>query len=449
MAQADLDYSDEYIITRINGQLFDTSIGGPFGGHLFASGGNTGCKLDGNGGVSGVGPSGRFYMDASVWNSIVANDPHGNVRFDFSTPPTVACIRCDTCECGVPPMQDNFSWVQVRVEYDEIECIYDSDCDDEIFCNGEDYCDGNGRCQKRFPCQPGEYCCEKNRICNDVCCEDTDYEGGYCDPINDVCLTCMFDRDCPAGEYCYDQACRTGVYCTDDNSCVPSSPKPCVDYACVLNANEIALESSNDPINDPVYSETGTPWNTSNSDGCAGDKFRYICNSWGTGTASWTTQIGEDEGGPYDIIVGFRGQPNYATNVKYEVEIKDSSDVRVYYGEVVRSQYTTTNTTCVTASLSNPDMYDVPGGGTDPEDKYLTVSANGNWLSPAITGSTNMPASGRFFAEWAGNCTPYSDTCNEAGRSLCDGAVEIHPNRRVVTVPASIWNSWLGASGNT
>ncbi len=346
-------------------------------------------------------------------------------------------------------MQDNFSWVQVRVEYDEIECIYDSDCDDEIFCNGEDYCDGNGRCQKRFPCQPGEYCCEKNRICNDVCCEDTDYEGGYCDPINDVCLTCMFDRDCPAGEYCYDQACRTGVYCTDDNSCVPSSPKPCVDYACVLNANEIALESSNDPINDPVYSETGTPWNTSGSDGCAGDKFRYICNSWGTGTASWTTQIGEDEGGPYDIIVGFRGQPNYATNVKYEVEIKDSSDVRVYYGEVVRSQYTTTNTTCVTASLSNPDMYDVPGGGTDPEDKYLTVSANGNWLSPAITGSTNMPASGRFFAEWAGNCTPYSDTCNEAGRSLCDGAVEIHPNRRVVTVPASIWNSWLGASGNT
>lgn len=36
---------------------------------------------------------------------------------------------------------------------------------------------------------------------------------------------------------------------------------------------------------------------------------------------------------------------------------------------------------------------------TPPEDKYLTVTANFNSLSPSVPGSTNMPASGRFFAE--------------------------------------------------
>ena len=59
-----------------------------------------------------------------------------------------------------------------------------------------------------------------------------------------------------------------------------------------------------------------------------------------------------------------------------------------------------------------------------------------------------MPASGRFFADWNNDCTVYNDTCREAGRSPCDGGT-IEANRHVVTIPASVWNSWLGASGNT
>ena len=91
----------------------------------------------------------------------------------------------------------------------------------------------------------------------------------------------------------------------------------------------------------------------------------------------------------------------------------------------------------------------IPCCDTDPEAKYLTVTANNNALDPGVTDSTNMPAEGKFFKEWNLDCTGADPTCAEAGRSPCDGTSPLSANRRVVTIPAETWNSWLGASGNT
>lgn len=59
-----------------------------------------------------------------------------------------------------------------------------------------------------------------------------------------------------------------------------------------------------------------------------------------------------------------------------------------------------------------------------------------------------MPTNGRFFAEWFNDCGSSTEECLEAGRSPCYPQTP-QPNRRIVTIPASTWNSWLGASGNT
>ncbi len=59
-----------------------------------------------------------------------------------------------------------------------------------------------------------------------------------------------------------------------------------------------------------------------------------------------------------------------------------------------------------------------------------------------------MPTGGLFFKDWEGDCVSSSTACLEAGRSPCDPDFPA-ANRRIVTVPASTWNTWLGASGNT
>ncbi len=85
---------------------------------------------------------------------------------------------------------------------------------------------------------------------------------------------------------------------------------------------------------------------------------------------------------------------------------------------------------------------------TDPESKYLTVTGNLNALNPSVPGSTNMPPGGLFFQEWNTDCDTSSQACLEAGRSPCDPNNPA-PNKRITTIPAETWNSWLGASGNT
>jgi hypothetical protein len=89
----------------------------------------------------------------------------------------------------------------------------------------------------------------------------------------------------------------------------------------------------------------------------------------------------------------------------------------------------------------------IPCCDTDPEDKYVTVSANGHSLNPSILGSTNMPSGGRFFETWNLDCYTNAQACLEAGRSPCDPETP-GANRRVVTVPAETWNEWLGTNGN-
>lgn len=73
---------------------------------------------------------------------------------------------------------------------------------------------------------------------------------------------------------------------------------------------------------------------------------------------------------------------------------------------------------------------------TDPEDKYVTATANSHALNPTVSGSTNMPTSGQFFSQWAGDCYTSSQACLEAGRSPCDPENPA-PNRRIVTIPAA------------
>ncbi|HPD32207.1 MAG TPA: thrombospondin type 3 repeat-containing protein [Phycisphaerae bacterium] len=91
----------------------------------------------------------------------------------------------------------------------------------------------------------------------------------------------------------------------------------------------------------------------------------------------------------------------------------------------------------------------IPCCDADPEEKYLTVTANNHALDPGVTDSTNMPAEGKFFKEWNLDCTGTSPACAKAGRSPCDGTEPLSANLHAVTIPAETWNSWLGASGNT
>lgn len=81
--------------------------------------------------------------------------------------------------------------------------------------------------------------------------------------------------------------------------------------------------------------------------------------------------------------------------------------------------------------------------------KYLMVTANLNPLTPSIPGSANMPPNGRFFEDWNTDCYTSSQACLEAGRSPCDPVENAAANKRVVTVPAATWNTWLGSSGST
>ena len=95
-----------------------------------------------------------------------------------------------------------------------------------------------------------------------------------------------------------------------------------------------------------------------------------------------------------------------------------------------------------------PSCGNIPCCDTAPSAKYVTVTGNGNLLSPSIPGSANMPANGYFFQDWNTDCYTSSQGCLEAGRSPCDPSNPA-PNRRVVTIPAETWNAWLGLSGNT
>lgn len=57
---------------------------------------------------------------------------------------------------------------------------------------------------------------------------------------------------------------------------------------------------------------------------------------------------------------------------------------------------------------------------TAPQDKYVTVTANSHALNPSVSGSSNMPTNGRFFAEWLNDCDgDGSEECLQAGRSPC------------------------------
>ncbi len=90
----------------------------------------------------------------------------------------------------------------------------------------------------------------------------------------------------------------------------------------------------------------------------------------------------------------------------------------------------------------------IPCCDTAPENKYVTATANGHALNPSVSGSSNMPSNGRFFADWNGDCYTSAQACLEAGRSPCDPETP-GANRRNVTIPSATWNSWLGANGST
>jgi hypothetical protein len=84
-----------------------------------------------------------------------------------------------------------------------IECLIDTDCDDEAFCNGAETCSA-GTCIAG----PGDPCA-----------------GGpepLCDESGDVCVACLLDADCDDGAFCNgSETCSTGT-------CVVGPGDPCV-----------------------------------------------------------------------------------------------------------------------------------------------------------------------------------------------------------------------------
>lgn len=167
-ARADLDASDELIDVSIAGTAFVEDRGGPPLGHLFASGGNTGCNFDPEGGTSGTAV---YHIDADDWNALL--DSHsGEMEFFFSTPSTVQCLACtDGCKCGAA-FEHPFSWVSVEVTYTEYEseCTSGASCDDGFFCTIDDECT-EGLCAGGgdYQCATGQACDELNDSCEQDC----------------------------------------------------------------------------------------------------------------------------------------------------------------------------------------------------------------------------------------------------------------------------------------
>lgn len=86
----------------------------------------------------------------------------------------------------------------------EIICTSDADCQNGICINS--YCTAY-RCQIGNDCPTGTACvnnlclklgnsCVSNNDCNDLSC------------MNTVCVQCLSDSNCPAGQGCFDRACR-------------------------------------------------------------------------------------------------------------------------------------------------------------------------------------------------------------------------------------------------
>jgi hypothetical protein len=311
-ACADLNNLDEFITV--------VAQGGKSFGQLFGVSSATGC--------GGSCDTAHLTMTAEEWNTARASifGGVGGVLFQFTPSLSVTNICCsDTCATSGPggtseccptqcsPIPCFVGVVSVSVSYTDAECNVDSDCDDGVLCNGAETCSG-GFCQDEpDPCV-GQLCCESIDTCHDTCCSDADcLTGDRCDVLNDECVDCLNDDDCPAGFFCDNKTCAVGTVCAADAACVPGSPAPCVDYACG-GLDDVVLSTSS-----PGYSETGSGWISSGDPGCNNELFRAIdlATASAGASATWSTSL--LDGGIYEVFVCFEATAARSTSVGYEV----------------------------------------------------------------------------------------------------------------------------------
>ena len=126
-------------------------------------------------------------------------------------------------------------------------CVFDTDCDDDVFCNGAESCNVDTCTNGMIPCELGQLCDEEFDLCqpDGSDCNTNGVGDAYdialgtsadlnSNGVPDECDACVMDADCDDGLYC------TGIETCNIDTCAPSSNPCLIGQTCVEESDTCA-----------------------------------------------------------------------------------------------------------------------------------------------------------------------------------------------------------------